>query len=417
MGIDDMETYVFDLNSKRETLNILRSSGESRSTEDFPILEAYLNDAGNFPFVKSYDDLSVDHISMVRFLEEMKAEPIFMKEIAAASETDTKLTMTVEKAVYRVQKGYFLQLSAGYHDSNSYEPEDLQNLENSPKEHLVMISSVILLCPPRNSPIYSVELEQQLQELIQKNVLRSNTSKPCIGMICKENNFYIKDFYITKNYTLNNIDLHYGKGFQDFHNELLSRLKSDPKGLVLFHGHPGTGKTYYIRNLIKDLIKIGKHVIYFPPNMVGHLVSPEIMTFLSQVVLETAESGKSCVLLLEDAEPLLVSRNGNGRSDGITNLLNLTDGLLNDMLSMQVIATFNTDLDNIDEALLRPERMIARKEFKKLSPEDANKLAKSIGLDKTYDTSISLAEIYSQRKAREILVHEYTDQSKRKIGF
>jgi SpoVK/Ycf46/Vps4 family AAA+-type ATPase len=133
--------------------------------------------------------------------------------------------------------------------------------------------------------------------------------------------------------------------------------------------------------------------------------------------MEMAEEGKSCVLLLEDAEPLLVSRGNSGRSDGITNLLNITDGLLNDMLSIQVIATFNTDLKNIDGALLRPERLIARKEFKRLNAQDANKLAKAINLDKTFTEDTSLAEIYSQQKAKEVLIHTYEDNKTRKLGF
>jgi len=185
---------------------------------------------------------------------------------------------------------------------------------------------------------------------------------------------------------------------------------------VLLHGDPGTGKTYYIRNLLKDLIAMGKQVIYFPPNMVGHLVSPEIMTFLSSTVMDMAEEGKSCVLLLEDAEPLLASR-AEGRSDGITNLLNITDGLLNDMLSIQVIATFNTEMKNIDTALLRPERLIARKEFKKLKKEDAQKLANSLNLDIKCEKDMTLAEIYSERQQKDILIHEYDAPVRRQIGF
>jgi hypothetical protein len=117
---------------------------------------------------------------------------------------------------------------------------------------------------------------------------------------------------------------------------------------------------------------------------------------------------------LEDAEPLLVSRKVDGRSNGITNLLNVTDGLLNDMLSIQVIATFNTDLGNIDEALLRPERLIARKEFKKLAVEDAKTLGDKLGVE--ISKSSTLAEIYSKNHANEILVHEY-ESDRKKMGF
>jgi hypothetical protein len=83
---------------------------------------------------------------------------------------------------------------------------------------------------------------------------------------------------------------------------------------------------------------------------------------------------------------------------------------------MQVIATFNTDLSNIDEALLRPERLIARKEFKKLKKPDAQKLADRLNLGKIIEKDSTLAEIYSQSKLNEILIHEYNTEEKR-IGF
>jgi hypothetical protein len=413
---DSVKEYMHELGSKRDVINILRSSGKSRGIEDFPILEVYLNETENYPFSKNYGDLSLDHIELIADLRSRGIEEIYTKEIA--DEQGEEISLTVEKAYYKIQKGYYIEINVGYFDANSYSQDIQRRLKSlSKKENLVLISSLVLLCPGKDSPLFSIDVENDVHELVKKHYLRRSTENAYIGMICKENNFYIKDFYITKDYTINQADLHYGSGFDTFHTQLLERFKSDPKGLVLFHGEPGTGKTYYIRNLIKDLEKIGKHVIYFPPNMVGHLVSPEIMTFLASTVMEMAEEGKSCVLLLEDAEPLLVSRGNDGRSDGITNLLNITDGLLNDMLSIQVIATFNTDLKNIDDALLRPERLIARKEFKKLNVEDANNLAKAINLDKTFTEETSLAQIYSQHKAREILVHEYQDQTIRKIGF
>jgi hypothetical protein len=86
------------------------------------------------------------------------------------------------------------------------------------------------------------------------------------------------------------------------------------------------------------------------------------------------------------------------------------------MLSIQVIATFNTDLSNIDEALLRPERLIARKEFRKLKTEDAKALSDFLGIQRDIDSEMTLAEIYSESKEHQVLLHEY-NQNKKKIGF
>ena len=55
------------------------------------------------------------------------------------------------------------------------------------------------------------------------------------------------------------------------------------------------------------------------------------------------------ILILEDAESALQKR--DGRSGAVSNILNLTDGLLSDCLNISIVATFNTETKNIDEAL------------------------------------------------------------------
>jgi len=160
--------------------------------------------------------------------------------------------------------------------------------------------------------------------------------------------------------------------------------------------------TFYIRYLLQCLAKTKKKVLYFPPSMVESVTDPSFFNFITNW---TMENGKNSVLLIEDAEPLLYSRESS-RNMGITNLLNLTDGILNDILSIQIIATFNTHLSDLDKALLRPERLIARKEFTKLSMDSAKKLAEMIGVDPdTIKNDISLAELYSVKNDNEVLLH------------
>lgn len=160
--------------------------------------------------------------------------------------------------------------------------------------------------------------------------------------------------------------------------------------------------TFYIRYLLQCLSKTKKKVLYFPPSMVEAITDPQFFNFITNW---TMENGKNSVLLIEDAEPLLLSREQT-RNMGITNLLNLTDGILNDILSIQIIATFNTSLQELDKALLRPERLIARKEFKKLPIDNAKKLASLLGMDPaTITKELSLAELYSVKNDNEVLLH------------
>ena len=143
-----------------------------------------------------------------------------------------------------------------------------------------------------------------------------------------------------------------------------------------------------------------------PPNMVEYLVEPNFMTFLHGEVADWSEEGQFCVLLIEDAEPLLALRQHGARVQGITNLLNMSDGLLNDMLNIQIICTFNVELEKLDDALLRPGRLIARKEFKRLPEFEANLLAQRLGIKHHFTAPATLAEIYDKAKNKNILVHD-----------
>ena len=131
------------------------------------------------------------------------------------------------------------------------------------------------------------------------------------------------------------------------------------------------------------------------------------------------EEDKDCILLIEDAEPLLeIRKGGDGRTTGISNLLNMTDGILNDMLGLMVIATFNTEISKIDSALLRPGRLIARKEFSKLGELSSHKLAEALDIEwPELEYPASLADFYTAKKAKEILIHQVEEKKIGRIGF
>jgi hypothetical protein len=103
---------------------------------------------------------------------------------------------------------------------------------------------------------------------------------------------------------------------------------------------------------------------------------------------------------------LLAKRQEGIRIQGVTNLLNMTDGLLNDMLNLQIICTFNVDLKKLDSALLREGRLIARKEFKALAVLDANLLAQRLGIKHHFTKPATLGQIYAKRKNQNTLIHD-----------
>ena len=121
------------------------------------------------------------------------------------------------------------------------------------------------------------------------------------------------------------------------------------------------------------------------------------------------------IFILEDAEPVLMRREDGISPQSTSNILNLTDGLLNNIFKIQIIATYNTDDNNIDPAIKRDKRLIAKREFKELSLSDAKKLASSIGIPESeINKSMTVAQIYSllEKDDDEILIDDKRKKNK-----
>ena len=183
------------------------------------------------------------------------------------------------------------------------------------------------------------------------------------------------------------LDLNYGTDFTKLHKNIVETIqgKNDNNAkLVLLHGLPGTGKTTYLKYLAHEL---GKKVLFLPPIMAESIVNPDFIPFLME--------NKECVLIIEDAEKVIGDRTNSGSSVGVSNLLNLSDGILGDILNIHIIATFNMDREKIDSALLRKGRLIAEHKFGKLSLEDTQTLLKKLKRKTDATEGMTLAEIYN----------------------
>lgn len=182
------------------------------------------------------------------------------------------------------------------------------------------------------------------------------------------------------------LELNYGLDFIKIHEVIERRLnKQNDKGIILLHGEPGSGKTTYIKHLT-SLIK-DKEILFIPPSMAEMLSEPTIIPFLMD--------HKNSILIIEDAERVISDREINGSSAGVSNILNLTDGILGDCLNIQILATFNMKKEKIDKALLRKGRLIAEHKFEKLSIVESNKLLEKLEKDYITTEPMCLADIYN----------------------
>ena len=195
----------------------------------------------------------------------------------------------------------------------------------------------------------------------------------------------------------------YNDDFFEIHSRVKNALTNDNKGVVLFHGIAGSGKTNYIKWLTSQIPN--KKFIFVPTTMIGSLTDP---AFISLLI-----GNKNSVLVLEDCENYIAERTAfNSNTDVVSSILNIADGMLSDVLECQLIRTFNSDISKIDSALLRKGRLIAEYKFKELTVEKCIKYLQSTDRNFVVDKPYSLAELTN------IDIKELKEQNKQtKIGF
>jgi energy-coupling factor transporter ATP-binding protein EcfA2 len=193
----------------------------------------------------------------------------------------------------------------------------------------------------------------------------------------------------------------YNDDFPGFHSKILEILQEENRsGLHLLYGKPGTGKSTYIRHLC-GVIK--KEIVFLPGQMAQNLDNIAMTKYLMD--------NPNSILVIEDAEELIVSRD-NQRNSNLAMILNITDGILGESLGIQIIATFNTDVRNIDPALKRKGRLKSAYEFKSLSPEKANALLREQNSDYYTNNEMTLAEIYNISEEE-----QYKSPARKAVGF
>lgn len=235
-----------------------------------------------------------------------------------------------------------------------------------------------------NDPLIGeiVSLLQRFHEKKKKEPLEINL------VVRDGNRLLLRSMEIKK--TRLNLDLFYEADFKPVDALIRQRLnRKKDKGIVLLHGLPGTGKTSYLRYLVG---KIRKRVLFLAPSVAGNLISPDFI----QLLINNPDT----VLIIEDAEHIILDRRYSAGAS-VSNLLNISDGLLADFLNIQLICTFNSALTLVDEALLREGRLIAKYEFGKLGVDKARALARHLGSPQNITVPSTLAEICNQTPASE----------------
>ena len=180
-------------------------------------------------------------------------------------------------------------------------------------------------------------------------------------------------------------------------NDYYDRYMESSANILLLIGPPGTGKTTFIRGLLAH--RNCSAMVTYDAGIL------EKDGFFARFIEDNAE-----VMVLEDSDAFLKSR-----SDGNTMMhrfLNVGDGLVTTKGKKMIFSTNLPSIRDIDSALVRPGRCFDILTFNPLSQDDANILAKKLGVEVDKDKKdYSLAEIFNKQS------HAAESSTNRKVGF
>jgi tRNA A37 threonylcarbamoyladenosine biosynthesis protein TsaE len=187
---------------------------------------------------------------------------------------------------------------------------------------------------------------------------------------------------------IEDIELFYSEDVIKSVNKTIKCLKKQNSGLSIIRGEVGTGKTSLAKYIAQQLDEI---TIFIPINFIEQSINnPDFRNFLKKY--------KKVLIVIDDCDFFSFLGKNNYLA---SNIIQLVDGVLSDLISVHVLLVFNIDSDcEIEEIYEDCNCLIDIIEVNYLDGDKSTDLSRHLNHNKKYKSDTKLVDIVKNKKSK-----------------